>query len=61
VCAGGMGVAISAKVVDFEEINGDTYEENGCKPGNLQESSVEADGKHLMLRISIGHSTSLVE
>ena len=47
--------------VNVEEISADTCEENGCKPSNLEESGVKADGKHLMLRISIGHSTSLVE
>ena len=47
--------------VYFEEISADTCEKNGCKPGNLQESVVKAEGEHLMLRISIGYSTSLVE
>lgn len=46
--------------VDFEEINADTCKENGCKPDNLQESVVKAEGKHLMLQIAIG-STSPVE
>jgi hypothetical protein len=46
--------------VDFEGISADTCKENGCKPDNLQESVVKAEGKHLMLQIAIG-STSPVE
>jgi hypothetical protein len=46
--------------VDFEEISADACKENGCKPDNLQESVVKAEGKHLMLQIAIG-STSPVE